>query len=104
MNVKTYRSLTLEDEWDDSYGGFIVEGTCSAYSTTGSTDFAREVSNNLGVYFVFCLFALAILALFLCCSMQALQTNAFFSLFYVAKFGRFLCINNFYRRGTLDFK
>ena len=69
-----------------------------------STDFAREVRNNLGVYFVFCLFALAILALFLCCSMQALQTNAFFSLFYVAKFGRFLCINNFYRRGTLDFK
>ena len=41
-------------------------------------DFAR-VSNNLGVYFLFCLFGLAILALFLCrSSMQALQTSLFF--------------------------
>ena len=41
-------------------------------------DLAR-VSNNLGVYFLFCLFGLAILALFLCrSSMQALQTSLFF--------------------------
>ena len=38
-----------------------------------------RVSNNLGVYFLFCLFGLAILALFLCLSsMQALQTSLFF--------------------------
>ena len=37
------------------------------------------VCNNLGVYFLFCLFGLAILALFLCRSfMQALQTSLFF--------------------------
>ena len=38
------------------------------------------VSNKLlGVYFLFCLFGLAILALFLCrSSMQALQTSLFF--------------------------
>ena len=36
------------------------------------------VSNNLGVYFLFCLFGLAILALFLCHSMQALQTSLSF--------------------------
>ena len=39
----------------------------------------QRVSNNLGVYFLFCLFGLAILALFLCrSSMQALQTSLFF--------------------------
>ena len=39
----------------------------------------RMVSNNLGVYFLFCLCGLAILALFLCrSSMQALQTSLFF--------------------------
>ena len=39
----------------------------------------KRVSNNLGVYFLFCLFGLAILALFLCrSSMQALQTSLFF--------------------------
>ena len=38
-----------------------------------------RVSDNLGVYFIFCLFGLAILALFLCrSSMQALQTSLFF--------------------------
>ena len=43
-----------------------------------SGDRAR-VSINLGVYFLFCLFGLAILALFLCrSSMQALQTSLFF--------------------------
>ena len=37
------------------------------------------VSNNLGVYFLFCLFGLAILALFLCrSSMQALHTSLSF--------------------------
>ena len=37
------------------------------------------VSNDLGVYFLFCLFGLAILALFLCrSSMQALQTSLLF--------------------------
>ena len=62
----------------------------------------RLVSNNLGVYFLFCLFGLAILALFLCrSSMQALQTSLSFFV-YVAKFGRFLCINKFLQRGTLD--
>ena len=39
--------------------------------------FAR-VGNNLGVYFLFCLFGLAILALIFCRSMQALQTSLFF--------------------------
>ena len=42
-------------------------------------DEVARVSNNLGVYFLFCLFGLAILALFLCrSSMQALQTSLFF--------------------------
>ena len=41
-------------------------------------DWINEVSNNLGVYFLFCLFGLAILALFLCRSMQALQTSLSF--------------------------
>ena len=38
----------------------------------------QRVSNNLGVYFLFCLFRSAILALFLWSSMQALQTSLFF--------------------------
>ena len=38
----------------------------------------ETVRNNLGVYFLFCLFASAILALFLWSSMQALQTSLFF--------------------------
>ena len=39
----------------------------------------ERVSNNLGVYFLFCLFGLAILALFLCrSSMQALHTSLSF--------------------------
>ena len=38
----------------------------------------KTVSNNLGVYFLFCLFGSAILALFLWSSMQALQTSLFF--------------------------
>ena len=38
----------------------------------------RMVSNNLGVYFLFCLCGLAILALFVCRSMQALQTSLSF--------------------------
>ena len=42
-------------------------------------DHYDRVSDNLGVYFIFCLFGLAILALFLCrSSMQALQTSLFF--------------------------
>ena len=41
-------------------------------------DYIERVSNNLGVYFLFCLFGLAILALVLCRSMQALQTSLFF--------------------------
>ena len=42
-------------------------------------DLLKRVSNNLGVYFLFCLFGLAILALFLCrSSMQALQTSLSF--------------------------
>ena len=41
--------------------------------------FDRRVSNNLEGYFLFCLFGLAVLALFLCrSSMQALQTSLFF--------------------------
>ena len=36
------------------------------------------VSNNLGVYFLFCLFGLAIVGLFLWSSMQALQTSLSF--------------------------
>ena len=38
----------------------------------------QRVSNNLGVYFLFCLFGLAILPLFLWSSMQALQTSLSF--------------------------
>ena len=38
----------------------------------------ERVSNNLGVYFLFCLFGLAIVALFLCRSMQALHTSLSF--------------------------
>ena len=41
-------------------------------------DLIERVSNNLGVYFLFCLFGLAILALFLCRSMQALHTSLSF--------------------------
>ena len=41
-------------------------------------DLVDRVSNNLGVYFLFCLCGLAILALFLCCSMQALHTSLSF--------------------------
>ena len=40
--------------------------------------YLQRVSNNLGVYFLSCLFGLAILALFLWSSMQALQTSLFF--------------------------
>ena len=38
----------------------------------------QMVSNNLGVYFLFCLFGLAILGLFLWSFMQALQTSLSF--------------------------
>ena len=38
----------------------------------------ERVSNNLGVYFLFCLFGLAIVALFVCRSMQALYTSLSF--------------------------
>ena len=41
-------------------------------------DKLQMVSNNLGVYFLFCLFGLAILGLFLWSSMQALQTSLSF--------------------------
>ena len=41
-------------------------------------DRLERVSNNLGVYFLFCLFGLAIVALFLCRSMQALHTSLSF--------------------------
>ena len=41
-------------------------------------DWWQRVSNNLGVYFLFCLFGLAILPLFLWSSMQALQTSLSF--------------------------
>ena len=37
-----------------------------------------SVSNNLEFYFLFCLFGLAIVALFLCRSMQALHTSLSF--------------------------
>ena len=38
----------------------------------------QRVSNNVGVYFLFCLFVLAFLALFLCHSMQARQASRLF--------------------------
>ena len=44
-----------------------------------------NVSNNLGVYFLLCLFVLAILALFSCRSMQALQTSLFFEFFVLRR-------------------
>ena len=65
----------------------------------------QRVSNNLGVYFLFCLFGLAILALFLCrSSMQALQTSLFFFVLRRQVWQGFYVSINFYRRGTLDFK
>ena len=54
----------------EAHRGNLRRQVCGALET---------VSNNLGVYFLFCLFGLAILALFLCrSSMQALQTSLFF--------------------------
>ena len=48
-------------------------------SLKAAIEFDRGVSNNLEGYFLFCLFGLAVLALFLCrSSMQALQTSLFF--------------------------
>ena len=41
-------------------------------------DRVETVSNNLEFYFLFCLFGLAIVALFLCRSMQALHTSLSF--------------------------
>ena len=38
----------------------------------------QMVSNNLGVYFLFCLFGFVILGLFLWSSMQAVQTSLSF--------------------------
>ena len=58
------------------------------------------VSNNLGVYFFFCLFGLAILALFLCrSSMQALQTSLFFFVLRRQVWQGFYVSINFYPGG-----
>ena len=59
----------------------------------------RRVSNNLGVYFLFCLFGLVILALFLCRSMQALQKSL---VFFVLR--RQPCINKFLQAGYSGFQ
>ena len=64
----------------------------------------QRVSNNLGVYFLFCLFGSAILALFLCRSMQALQTSLSFFVLRRQVLADFYVSINFYRRVTLDFK
>ena len=66
-------------------------------------DLAR-VSNNLGVYFLFCLFGLAILALFLCrSSMQALQTSLFFFVL-PRQVWQVLFINKFLQAGYSGFQ
>ena len=65
-----------------------------------------KVSNNLEGYFLFCLFGLAILALFLCrSSMQALPSSLFFFVLR-RQVWQVLYINKFLQRGpgTLDFK
>ena len=64
----------------------------------------HRVSNHLVGYFLFCLFGLAILSPFPVVVLCKLCKQACFSSFYVAKFGRFLCINKFLQVGTLDFK
>ena len=62
-----------------------------------------RVSKNLGFYLLFCLFGLAILALFLWSSMQALQTSLFFFVLRRQVWQVFIYVSiNFYRRGTLD--
>ena len=61
--------------------GLTVDETVSRLLSNDRAidELLNGVSNNLGVYFLFCLFGLAILALFLCrSSMQALQTSLFF--------------------------
>ena len=59
--------------------GLTVDETVRRLSSNEIDEMLNRVSNNLGVYFLFCLFGLAILALFLCrSSMQTLQTSLFF--------------------------
>ena len=94
----------------DLFSGFMSEARHSESERDVSKewrfvcDMHQSVSDNLGVYFLFCLFGLAILALFLCRSMQALQTSLSFFVFHGQVLAGFYVSINFYRRGTLDFK
>ena len=68
------------------------------------TDEIRSwVSNNLGVYFLFCLFGLAILALFLWSSMGALQTSLSFFVLR-RQVWQVLFINKFLQAGYSGFQ
>ena len=113
----------LRGHWERGWqeGALWVEESSRMNGTTYTADFLsgmseelsrllddwfQRVSNNLGVYFLFCLFGLAILALFLCrSSMQALQTSLFFFVLR-RRVWQVFCINKFLQRGpgTLDFK
>ena len=64
----------------------------------------KTVSNNLGVYFLFCLFGSAILAPF-SLEFYASSTNKpVFLCFTSPSVAGFYVSIQFYRRGTLDFK
>ena len=86
MNGTTDTADLLSGMFDAS-DIYLLSGMSDASVFQGETpsvvrqflDLDERVSDNLGVYFIFCLFGLAILALFLCrSSMQALQTSLFF--------------------------
>ena len=64
------------------YVSGMRESSCSKGLIRVLFDKLDRVSNNLEGYFLFCLFGLAILALFLCrSSMQALPSSLFFFVF-----------------------
>ena len=74
MNGTTDTADLLSGMFDARRG----ESELEALRRSFMDDWWQRVSNNLGVYFLFCLFGLAILPLFLWSSMQALQTSLSF--------------------------
>ena len=74
MNGTTDTADLLSGMFDARRG----ESELEALRRSFIDDWVERVSNNLGVYFLFCLFGLAILPLFLWSSMQALQTSLSF--------------------------
>ena len=91
-----------------SYAADLLSGRFDARLRESELEpYIREidaVSNNLGAYFLFCLFGSAILALFFSGVLCELCKQACLSLFYVAKLGRFLCINKFLQAGYSGFQ